>query len=91
MHKVTKKNSFNPDYAVPPGETLSETIEHRGMTPAELSSCTGLPVQHLNGIIKGEQAITHETADALESALNIPASLWNNLEVQYREQLAKNS
>ncbi|WPD23513.1 MAG: ImmA/IrrE family metallo-endopeptidase [Candidatus Electrothrix scaldis] len=89
MIKATKKYTFNPDYAVPPGETLKETIEFLGMTQKELSARTGLSVQSLNRILKGEQSITYETANILELVLNVPASMWNNLEAQYREQLAK--
>ncbi len=89
MIKATKKYSFEPDYAVPPGETLRETIDYFGMSQKELSSRTGLSVQSLNRIIKGEQPITYETANILELVLNVPASMWNNLEAQYREQLAK--
>ena len=89
MIKVTKKYAFKPDYAVPPGETLRETIEFLGMTQKDLSARTGLSVQSLNRILKGEQPITYETANILELVLNVPASMWNNLEAQYREQLAK--
>jgi len=32
------KNRFSPNYAVPPGETLLETIETLGMSQAELAS-----------------------------------------------------
>ncbi|MCW5202272.1 helix-turn-helix domain-containing protein [Desulfobulbus sp. US4] len=87
--KATKKYAFKPDYAVPPGETLRETIEFLGMTQKDLSARTGLSVQSLNRILKGEQPITYETANILELVLNVPASMWNNLEAQYREQLAK--
>lgn len=90
MIKAKKKYAFEPDYAVPPGETLRETIEFLGMTQKELSARTGLTVQSLNRILKGEQPITYETANILELVLNVPASMWNNLEAQYRGQLAKN-
>jgi Zn-dependent peptidase ImmA (M78 family) len=43
----------------------------------------------LNRILKGEQPISYETANILELVLNVPASMWNNLEALYREQLAK--
>jgi HTH-type transcriptional regulator/antitoxin HigA len=89
MLKAKKKYTFEPDYAVPPGETLKETIEFLGMTQKELSARTGLSVQSLNRILKGEQPISYETANILELVLNVPASMWNKLEAQYREQLIK--
>lgn len=80
---------FEPDYAVAPGETLAETIETLGMSQAELALRTGLTSVSINRIITGAQPITAETANKLELVTGVPASMWNNLEAQYREQLAK--
>jgi hypothetical protein len=41
------------------------------------------------GRFEGDQPISYETANKLELATNVPALMWNNLEAQYREQLAK--
>jgi HTH-type transcriptional regulator/antitoxin HigA len=81
--------SFEPDYAVAPGETLAETLESLGMSQAELALRTGLAVVSINRIIKGLQPITADTANKFELVTGVSASLWNNLEAQYREQLAK--
>lgn len=80
---------FEPDYAVAPGETLAETLESLGMSQAELALRTGLTDVSINRIIKGSQPITAETANKLELVTGVPAGMWNNLEAQYREQLAK--
>ncbi len=87
--KAKRQNPFQPDYAVPPGDTLEETMEFLGMTQRELADRTGLTVQTLHRIFKGEQPITYETANRLELVTGTPAAFWNNLEAQYREQLAK--
>jgi HTH-type transcriptional regulator / antitoxin HigA len=84
-----RQNPFQPDYAVPPGATLEETMDALGMTQRDLADRTGLTVQTLNRIFKGEQPITYETANRLELVTGNPAAFWNNLEAQYREQLAK--
>ena len=89
MVKATNKYTFEPDYAVAPGETLRETMEALDMRQKELAIRTGLTVQSLIRIFKGEQPISYETANRLELAVGVPASMWNNLEAQYREQLAK--
>ena len=78
------KNQFQPNYAIPPGETLSETLDALGMTQAELADRIGRPRKTINGIIKGKTIITSETALQLERALRIPASFWINLEAQYQ-------
>jgi plasmid maintenance system antidote protein VapI len=84
-----QKYAYEPDYAVPPGETLQETMDAVGMSQKELAIRTGLTVQSLVRILKGEQPLTYETANRLELATGVPARLWNNLEANYREQLTK--
>ena len=83
------KNKFSPNYAVPPGETLLETIETIGMSQAELAERTGRPKKTINEIIKGKASITPDTALQLERVLGIPAGFWNNLERNYQETLAR--
>jgi len=80
---------FNPDYALPPGETLLETLETLGMSQAELADRAGRPRKTINEIIRGKAAITPETALQFERVLGVPASFWNNLERNYREALAR--
>jgi len=78
------KSDFNPDYAIPPGETLKEVMETLGIPEAELEKQT-----EINKIITGEQPITHDIATMLEFLTNVPAKMWLNLEANYIEQLAK--
>ncbi|MGD9874994.1 MAG: helix-turn-helix domain-containing protein [Kiritimatiellia bacterium] len=85
--KAKRTLTYQPDYAVPPGETLREVMESLGMTQQELAIRTGLTAQSLNRIFNGSQPISHETADALELTTGIRARFWNNLESNYRERL----
>jgi HTH-type transcriptional regulator / antitoxin HigA len=87
--KAKKQYEFHADYAVCPGETLQEVMESFNMSQKELAVRTGLTVQSLNRIFKGEQPITYESANRLELATGVSARYWNNLEAQYREYLAK--
>jgi addiction module HigA family antidote len=86
---TTKRYAYEPDYAVPPGATLDETIQSLGMDQRELAVRTGLTPKTINLIINGKAPITHETAVLLERVTGLPARTWNNLESNYREQLAK--
>lgn len=80
---------FTPDYAIPPGETLSEVMESLSISQAELAERTDRPKKTINEIVKGKAAITPETALQFERVLGVPASLWNNLEQSYRTALAR--
>ena len=83
------RTAFLPDYAIPPGETLEETIQALGMTQAQLAELTGRSQSTMSEIISGKAAITPETAFQLEQVLGVPASFWNNLENNYRQTLAR--
>lgn len=82
-------DTFDPDYAVPPGETLLETIDQVGLTQKELAQRMGRPIKTINEIVKGVAAITAETALQLEKVTGVPASFWNNAESNYRERLSR--
>lgn len=82
-------NKYFPDYVSPPGETLKEILEGKGMTQAQLKQRAGRPGKTINEIIKGKAALTPETALQLELVLGVPASFWNERERNYREYLAR--
>lgn len=86
---TARRYVFEPEYAVPPGRTLQETIDALGMGQRDLATRAGLSPKHVNQIIQGIAPITHETSVRLEQVTGVPARMWNNLEVNYREQLAK--
>lgn len=86
---INQTFGYDPDYAVAPGDTLREVLDGLSMTQKELATRTGLTEQTIVRIIKGLQPITFETAIKLEMVTSVPARMWNNLEMQYREQLSK--
>jgi HTH-type transcriptional regulator/antitoxin HigA len=86
--KAKRLYEFEPDYVVSPAKTLLETLESLHMTQKELATRTGLTEQAVVRILKGEQPITLETAKKLEMATQVPASLWNNLEMRYQQQVS---
>ncbi len=81
-------NETMSDLAVAPGEYLEEVLEEIEMTQSDLALRMGRPHQVINGIIRGDKQITPETALQLEQVLGVPASLWTNLEAEYRLVLA---
>lgn len=78
---------FTPDIAVPPGDTLKEILEDRGMSQAELASRMGRSERLVSHVVNGKGAITPGTAYQLEAVLGLPAKFWLGLESDY--QLAK--
>ena len=77
------------DYAVPPGETLRELLEEKGMTQRELAERVGLSPKHVNQLINGFVRLTPEVAESLEKVVGTPARLWNRLEADYQSTLIR--
>lgn len=83
------KYPYRPDWALPPGETLLETIDEMGLSAADLCERSGLSEREVAGIIHGTAILTAETARALEQATGVPARLWEGLEREYRAALER--
>jgi HTH-type transcriptional regulator/antitoxin HigA len=81
--------TFDPDYAVPPGETLKEILDDKGITQAELAVRTGLTEKTVSQIISGNAPISYDTAEKLELSTGVSARFWNSREAQFREALLK--
>lgn len=80
---------YEPEDVSPPGETLRDTLDARGMSQRDLADRTGLSTKTVNQIVQGTAALTPDTAVKLEHATGVPARMWNNLEANYREHLAR--
>lgn len=87
MINQTENTGFNPDFAVPPGYTLKEVLDDRGMTQKDLSKRTEVTEKHITNIIKGVARISPKFATELEKVLNISARFWLNLEANYQATL----
>ena len=75
--------------ATPPGATIKEQLDDRGITQKEFAARMGMSEKHISKLINGEVQLTQETAARLEIVLGVPAKFWNDLEAIYREKLVK--
>lgn len=75
--------------ATPPGATIKEQLNDRGMSQKEFAARMDMSEKHISRLINGEVQLTHETAVRLEMVLGVPAKFWNNLEAIFREKLIK--
>lgn len=87
---MTEPNlSFQPSEVSPPGDSLAELIEERGIAQAELARRMGRPQNAISEIVLGTKEITENTALELERVLGTPAHFWLARESRYREFLAR--
>lgn len=86
---MSNKNSYRPNYAIPPGDVLDEHREAAGLTQAELAQRLGFSVKHINRLLAGLEPVTPETALKLESVFSLSAGIWLGLEAKYKEHQAR--
>ena len=70
-----------------PGDTIKEHIEYIGMSQCVLAFRMDISIKKVNSLIEGKEPLTHIIAEKLEYILEIPKSLWINLEKTYRKEL----
>ncbi len=75
--------------ATPPGATIKEQLNDRGMSQKEFAARMDMSEKHISKLVNGEVQLTPETAVRLEMVLGVPAKFWNNLEAIYREKIIK--
>ncbi|QOY55322.1 HigA family addiction module antidote protein [Candidatus Sulfurimonas marisnigri] len=82
-------STYEPNYIVTPGDVLDDYLDDYSMSQVELSERTGLAKKTINAIINAKASISTETAIKFEKVLGRPAHFWNNLELLYKEDLAR--
>ncbi|MBI3883150.1 MAG: HigA family addiction module antidote protein [Sphingobacteriales bacterium] len=77
------------DIALHPGELLRDELETRAITQKNFAIAIGLQPPHLNDILKGKRHISAKLALKIEQQLNVEASYWLQLQMQYDLAIAK--
>ena len=73
--------------ATPPGATIKEQLEYRGMSQREFARRMDYSEKFISQLINGQVELTPNTAHRLEMVLGVPSAFWMNLEARYREKL----
>jgi plasmid maintenance system antidote protein VapI len=75
----------------PPGDTIRETMEIKGISLNYLAKRLQLDDREMTALLRGEIALDPVLASRLATALNIPASFWRNREADYRKDMDQNA
>ena len=78
-----------PRTPIHPGEHLAEELKEIGTSAAELARQIEVPVNRITQIIKGQRAITADTALRLGHWLGTGPEIWLNLQQLYEMRLAE--
>ena len=66
-----------------PGRVLKAELAARGMSANKLALALRVPANRITGILRGERAVTAETAVRLGHVLGTGAAFWMNLQAQH--------
>jgi antitoxin HigA-1 len=75
--------------AIHPGEHLAEELQTIGMSAAELARNLGVPTNRVTQILKGQRAITGDTALRLAHFFGTSPEFWLNLQSIYDLRIAQ--
>ena len=88
MQTVTKQ-TFLPDWTVPPGAMLEEKIAEMGLTVEAMAALIELTPTEARRLLEGEIVLASDIADKLEDLTGISHEVWNNWEQTYRDDLIR--
>ena len=74
---------------VHPGEVLGEELSEINVSPAELARQIDVPANRISQILRGQRAVTGDTAVRLAHWFDMSADFWINLQAQYDVALAR--
>lgn len=86
---MTNAVSFQPNWATPPGDTISDFLAAKNLSKEDLADEIGQRLEWVESLIHGKTKINDQIAQDLEAALGASAAFWVNRESQYREDLAR--
>lgn len=86
---MANTNTYNPDYATPPGWVLEEMLEALALSQAEFARRCGRSPKLISEIISGRAPVEPETAIQFEMVLGMDASIWLGIEADYKLHSAR--
>lgn len=83
------KIPFQPDYSLSPGALLGALLGELQISARELARRCGRSAKLITEILSGKAALEPETALQFEKVLDVDATIWLNMEADYRLHLAR--
>lgn len=82
-------NAYQPASVSPPGATLADLLDERGIRQNELAVRMDLTPKFINELISGKVAISPHVALLLERTLDVPADFWLTRDALYQAYRAR--
>lgn len=86
---MTSGNSFEPQWASPPGDTIAAILHKKKIDIASFAGDMGGSEDDAHSLLRGTFAINRAVAERLRDVVGGSVSFWLNREAQYRDDLAR--
>lgn len=86
---AAQETSFQPNWAIHPGEMLEEYLETLGVSQAEFARRADLTPKLVNTILKGHNPVESDTALALERVTGTKAYIWTGMQKEWELQRSR--
>lgn len=84
MANVVASESFEPDWAVPPGATIATILAARSLSRQALAEAIGESVETVQRLLLGLETVNDDLAERLSRCLGSTSAFWKAREAQYR-------
>jgi HTH-type transcriptional regulator / antitoxin HigA len=89
MNAITSQFGYRPDHATRPGKLIEDYLNELDISARELARRCGRSAKLITEIVLGKAPLEPETALQLERVLKLDASIWLNMEANYRLRIAR--
>ena len=88
-HKIPSMNTFEPNWASPPGATVLDLLQERRVPMKELAQRAHKDLKSLERLIFGVESLTADWAECLSAMLGASPGFWLRREEMYRADLKR--
>lgn len=82
-------DDFQPDWASPPGDTISAILEERHLSLKDFAAMINMTDDEVRALLNGDKVITSCIAHALSQTLGSTPHFWTARDKRYREDASR--
>lgn len=86
---MTYINSFEPKWTTPPGATVLDLLQERGIPVSELAEVAHKDLRRVSRLLFGVEPLTSDWAESLSQVLGATPTFWLRREEHYRADLKR--
>jgi|GEM_PF-3510287 len=78
-----KTGKTNPDYAIPPGSTLRETLAAKRIRQVTAARALGMTEYQFRALLSGRHILTADLAQQIAALTGVPSVFWNQAQANF--------